>query len=508
MIIVYHIQGRHVLKIQDDTGKPIAYHSEKPLEALFEIASKFPERFIAWCEEAVENQVDFAKIASVVNHKAIMVSDLRGGNPVPSDIEFVEESPFAKINLEVTYPTWQMSSATGAIHASILNQLKGQVKKHISLDIALNSIAKKCQSQGLFCYHSPLLNEEVSYASHEATFNPYTFVAQTFKKRWVPFLLLSHLIFERRFPLLSFLKGMFQSRSSLTLDSSKINIDPKQSFSGNTTVDVIIPTMGRATYLYDVLKDFSVQTILPQKIVIVEQNADANALSELAYLTNESWPFKIIHHFIHRTGACNARNVALAETSADWVFFADDDIRFGNELIKTALNKIEELGVLCIAMSCLQKGEKKTFQRIVQWSSFPSGASMVEGTLSRKHSFNTSHEHGYGEDADYGMQLRNAGADILYHPEVNLLHLKAPIGGFRHKMEQPWESEKVCPKPSPTVMLYRLKHTTVKQQQGYKLRLFLRQLNQQKPLHLIAFIKRFQKGWSTAVKWAKIIDNR
>ena len=161
-----------------------------------------------------------------------------------------------------------------------------------------------------------------------------------------------------------------------------------------------------------------------------------------------------------------------------------------------------------LTTSYLQKGENKVFTIPKQWSTFGSGNSFVKGTLSRKLKFNTAYEHGYGEDADYGMQLRNLGVDILYHPDVDLLHLKAPVGGFRQKISQPWESEEMIPKPSPTVMLYRLKHSTLTQLKGYKLRLFLRQLNQKKPLHLFRFVKHFKKRWNNAVKWAKVIDKR
>jgi GT2 family glycosyltransferase len=34
-------------------------------------------------------------------------------------------------------------------------------------------------------------------------------------------------------------------------------------------------------------------------------------------------------------------------------------------------------------------------------------------------------------DNDFGMQLRNQGHDVLYLPEPQILHLKAPMGGFR-----------------------------------------------------------------------------
>jgi hypothetical protein len=405
-----------------------------------------------------------------------------------------------------------MSSDVGAVHAQVLLQVSGQIKPSTDLDIALNLIAKSCQSQGLFCYHTPLIERKdvhvVSRDTQVGKIDAYLFTAKTKKKKWLFFLFLCHVIYDKRFPVVSFLKALFTYSKRINFDCNRIVVNSTKTLNSSSSIDVIIPTMGREKYLYDVLKDFSKQTVLPEKIIIVEQNADPKSITALSYIKEESWPFKIIHQFIHQTGACNARNEALAETTADWVFFADDDIRFQNDLLEKATIALQDLQAKCLAISCLQKNEKKTFNTLIQWSGFPSGASMVEGTLSRKLKFNTAYEHGYGEDADYGMQLRNAGADVLYFPYIELLHLKAPVGGFRQKIIQPWEAEEVQPKPSPTVMLYRLKHSTNKQLKGYKLRLFLRIGYQKKLVLLGGFIKQYKKAWNSSIRWAKTLDNR
>ena len=510
MIIITHIKGEYVVKAHDSNNKDIDVLNTNPTQALLELGKRFPNKWIVWCEDSLTNHVDLSKIKNTLHHNRMMISDLSLQNPIPLDIHYIEESPFLKVVKDVLYPTWQMSSTVGAIHGGILSQLQGQVKEGINLDYALNIIARSCQSMGLLCYHASLFNKTLPDDSitYNTSFNPYEFVAKTFKKKWVVFLFLCHVIFEKRFPIFSFIKGMLTTKEAIKLKINEVAIKSTNTFKQNASVDVIIPTMGRSNYLYDVLKDFEKQTHLPEKIIIVEQNPEPDSTTDLDFITTETWPFKIEHSFIHETGACNARNLALAQTTADWVFFADDDIRFDNKVLEEILKKIQGYSASCLAVSCLQQNENKVFKHPTQWNSFPSGASMVLGTLSRKLKFNTAYEHGYGEDADYGMQLRNLGVDILYHPDVDLLHLKAPVGGFRQKISQPWESEEMIPKPSPTVMLYRLKHSTLTQLKGYKLRLFLRQLNQKKPLHLFRFVKHFKKRWNNAVKWAKVIDKR
>ena len=69
-------------------------------------------------------------------------------------------------------------------------------------------------------------------------------------------------------------------------------------------------------------------------VIIVEQNPKHNSESELDFFTTETWPFAIKHTFTHQAGACNARNIALTQITSEWVFFADDDIRIENDLLK------------------------------------------------------------------------------------------------------------------------------------------------------------------------------
>jgi glycosyltransferase involved in cell wall biosynthesis len=268
------------------------------------------------------------------------------------------------------------------------------------------------------------------------------------------------------------------------------------------TLDVIIPTIGRKEQLYDVLLDLKTQTYLPKNVIIIEQNPAVNSVSELDFLTSESWPFPIKHTFIHQAGACNARNIGLNQITSEWVFLADDDIRIGEDFIQKALEHVARLGVKAVSISCLQKGEKLTFNTVFQWGSFGSGCSFVATEALNNCNFNMGYEFGFGEDSDFGMQLRNQGHDVLYLPEPEILHLKAPIGGFRTKSILEWHKEEVQPKPSPTVMLYQILHNTQEQLFGYKTTLFIKYYKYQKVKNPFSYFKMFQKQWNQSVFWA------
>jgi GT2 family glycosyltransferase len=122
--------------------------------------------------------------------------------------------------------------------------------------------------------------------------------------------------------------------------------------------------------------------------------------------------------------------------------------------------------------------------------------------------FNRALEFGYGEDGDFGMQLRNQGCDVLYLPEPEILHLKAPIGGFRTKPVLQWQNDNIQPKPSPTIMLYKILHNTSVQINSYKTTLFFKYYRLQKIKNPVLYYINFQKQWERSVFWANELNKK
>jgi glycosyltransferase involved in cell wall biosynthesis len=247
---------------------------------------------------------------------------------------------------------------------------------------------------------------------------------------------------------------------------------------------------------------------LPQKIIIVEQNLVVGSKSELEYIQGEKWSFQIQHIFIHQAGACNARNVALKEIDSEWVFFADDDIRIESNFLQKVMENRTTYGAKVVSISCLQNEQNKIYNRVFQWVTFGSGCSVVLAECLIGCEFKMGYEFGYGEDGDFGMQLRNKGYDILYLPEPEILHLKAPIGGFRTKPQLQWENESIYPKPSPTILLYFTLHYTKEQILGYKTILFVKNYNFKSFKNPIRYCRAMNKQWKVSEYWAnKLRDN-
>ncbi|MBU2952139.1 glycosyltransferase family 2 protein [Tamlana agarivorans] len=503
MILVTH-NNQQVIRVFSEAKQAVLDFSPKQsvIDVLYALARQNPESLLVWQHESLAGQLDLDYIADVpVIHKKMLSFSFNAF--LPPQIGYVEQSPFIAVNKKVCYPTWQMSGQVGCIKASNLLQFQHLVND-ANFSYALCSIAKLAMPQGLWCYSDPKLVKRDLVVSEEASsiITLFKFVKQHYKNVWVGLLFLNLLIYEKRWALFSALGTLGVKRRLSVFKVLDISEEPKVK-EEVSNIDVIIPTIGRKKYLYDVLKDLAKQTLLPKKVIVVEQNPDSGSTSDLNYLTTEIWPFKIDHVFKHRTGACFSRNLALEKVDSEWVFFADDDIRFKSDFLKTVIRNLRLNGAQAAMQSCLLSGQEKTYNIIHQTSIFGSGCSIVNSQCAKKVLFDLNLEHGFGEDTMYGNQLRALGVDIIYFPEPSILHLKAPMGGFRTEFKQLWSDEVVQPKPSPTIMYLKLKHDTVQQLRGYKLMLFFKTYK-----FNVFKIRRFNSQWEQSHKWAQFLLNR
>ncbi|MEL0455977.1 glycosyltransferase family A protein [Flavobacteriaceae bacterium SZ-1-7] len=509
MILLTHT-GEKVVDIVDlNNNKPISIDVKNPAKALLDLAKNYQERILIWAHTSQKENINIEGVKASFYLKNMMLS-FSNHQYLPEQIGYVEDSPFLKVNKKVKYPTWLMSSNVGAIHASQLLKFENKVKLNLPFDFVLNSMAKLGMPNGLFCYSEPklLLENNIGFNLPKAsTVQLFMFVKQHYKGIWSLLFPLNFMVFEKRFPILTFIRTILVKKHKF---SSNFDLQPleKQSQNiDNITIDVIIPTLGRKAFLHDVLLDLEKQTLLPQQVIIIEQNEDENSTTELNFISNKTWPFKIVHKFIHQTGACNARNLALKEVISDYVFFADDDIRFPTNFIEVSLYKMRRHQFDAVTLSCLQKKDKKTHLKPIQWSTFGSGCSIVKSECLKNLTFDMNYEFGFGEDADFGMQLRKKGIDIIYLHEPEIEHLKAPIGGFRKPHEHIWAKYGDKPKPSPTITFYKLMHQTKKQLKGYKMVLFFKFYLVQSIKNPFKYYKTFKKQWRQSVYWAnQMID--
>lgn len=513
MIYLVH-EDNKVVSVLDSKKSPIIINYEKSISnTLFQLAKDYPSELIIWSHNKLFGFINVQRLSKIFHHKCILASySLNDDSFIPNEIGYVDQSIFIKVNKEVTFPTWLMSSDVGGINAELLNTIFTKVKRDQSFSYFINSIAKMAMSQGLFCYSEPNLLVKTNippFKINSSTFKLFQFVKQHYKLGWVFFLFLCFVLFERKFPLFQLLISFRYRRKKTDFDFSNLQLMSSRKLVNNKDVDVIIPTIGRKKYLYNVLRDLSSQTVLPKNVIVIEQNEHTNSVSELDYIYKEQWPFNVKHKFIHRTGVCNARNLAIKQVTSDWTFFGDDDIHFENDLIEKSLNSIQKFGSKTINTVCLQPKEVQTYNKTSQSTIFGSGTSFVSSELLSKIKFDPSFEFNYGEDSDFGMQIRNLGEDVIFISNILITHLKAPIGGYRIKHKNQWDDEKFIPKPSPTIMLFNRKYFTEEQMLGYKLLLFIKFYKGQSIKNPFRYISHMKRRWNSSLYWSKILaDNK
>lgn len=506
MLILIHKKARKLTGLKQDCEDQKNLNADL-CRSFWNLAEQHPEKWICWCEENYIDQLNREILKDIFLHDLIMASYALNHSFFQDQIGYIDQHPFIKVNRKVVYGTWRMSTDAGGIKGKTLLKFRKSFGKIQDFGFLLNSIAKLGQYNGLFCYSDPRFFP----ARLKNKFSPqpvadipelFSFAYMHYKSVRVLLLFWCFLKFEKSLPIYSLIRSFFRKKYFLKeIDLKSLKNKGSIKSSKLESVDVIIPTLGRREYLLQVIEDLKNQSLLPKKVIVVEQNPSPGSLTELPELKSNSWPFEVIHHFVHKTGACTARNIALENVNADYVFFADDDNRMGSNILENAIVEMKTYGIECLTLNYIQQGETLFFVKRKQWGTFGAGNSIVIGKYAKKVRFDQTYDHGYGEDREYGMQLRNIGCDIIYDPKLKILHLKAPRGGFRDISQPPWKEDD--PKPSPTIMLFAQKYFTEYQMKGFKTELFLRNYNFKEYFNPIKYLRNMKLRWEASEDWAK-----
>ena len=507
MVIVVHDNHNILEAYEFKTTSKIAIKNSTLVKGVLEIAKAYPDTLIIWVHHSLKAHLNTVSLREIFHHKCILSTYNVTENYVISNrIGYVEKTPYTHVNASVNFATWLMSGHVGGIWSDTLLKIAQTTPLTNQFDLYLTNLAKHNMPLGLFCYSNPnlLLSNTVQLENKiPSKMLLFKFVKQHYKWLWVYNLFFCFLFFEGKPHFLAFLKSFFYSKLSTSkyLESYRFKSIKTQGNS-KATLDVVIPTLGRKAYLLDVLKDLEKQTVLPENVIIIEQNPNSTE-TELDYLYNRDWPFKIKHQLIKQTGACNARNLALKALESTWCFLADDDIRFEETFLENSILTLKSLGAKALVCSCLNPEQKQHFNHVTQTNIFASGASIIHTKSMQSIKFDKRFEHGFGEDTDFGMQLRNLGVDIIYVPHLRITHLKAPIGGFRATPTMPWENDTILPKPSPTIMLNYQKHFNSIQIKGIKYLLFIKFYKSQKDKNPMRYFKSMRRKWEKSLCWSR-----
>lgn len=400
------------------------------------------------------------------------------------------------------YPTWLVAPAGGIASAALVRALG--LDPRLGLAAALLDLGRRAQREGLFLYSEPALlarpaPEDVRFELDRRELA--ALIARGYGRQWLGFWALAGALFDRSLaPLLWLFRtgGGSEGRGG-----GLARLHPKVGLPTEGEVDAVIPTLGRPGPLRGLLEDLAAQTIPPRRVIVVEQRPPG---TEPVYL-DADWPFELVLRTVEWTGACRARNLALQEVRSPWVLLLDDDVRLVDGTVAQLLATAHAYGVGAVTAAVHLAHQEPPAGPPRVWSTFGAGATLVETAALREAGpFDERLEGGYGEDAEIGIRLRQAGCNVVQAPAVRVLHLKAPAGGFRHAVRFPWHDDPVPPRPSPIFLLSRNRHATPAMQQGYRLFYALNRLRSVPALARPGELLRILRGWERSAYWAERLE--
>lgn len=239
---------------------------------------------------------------------------------------------------------------------------------------------------------------------------------------------------------------------------------------GTGGVSVVVPTLGRPDSVAALLRDLAAQTVPVREVVVVEQRA----VDEERPNRPADPPYALHSIRVDWAGSCRARNLAMSKASGDWLLLLDDDVRCPPDFVEAILVEMLRWGLDAASARVVTPsgpvdeaekfGESFPMSRLGggsapgpdwMWPGFAGGASMVRAEWARRvDGFDERLDLGYGEDFEFGLRLREAGARFLHLQRPFVVHYHEPMGGFRAATDQPWQQEEE-PKPSPYILLSR-----------------------------------------------------
>jgi succinoglycan biosynthesis protein ExoM len=93
------------------------------------------------------------------------------------------------------------------------------------------------------------------------------------------------------------------------------------------TISVCIATFRRLDRLHALLEDLAKQTLLPDEVVIIDNDAAGSARKVVEDFKTKGCPFKIIYDIQPERSISVTRNMTVHRSSGEWLAFIDDDER-------------------------------------------------------------------------------------------------------------------------------------------------------------------------------------
>lgn len=291
----------------------------------------------------------------------------------------------------------------------------------------------------------------------------YRFLKKNFHPGWVLYVLILRL-FTCHNPFKE-LKGYWKNRNVRRIEyTSKVFVhdmlsDFKSSMLDDSPfISVVIPTLNRYEYLYDVLEDLVSQNYKNFEVIIVDQS---NPFKPDFY---EGWDLTIRHWYQEERALWKARNEAIKSSHAEWVLLYDDDSRVGPDWIENHHKAIDYFQADIssgVSLSVLGDTIPKHYSYF-RWSDqLDTGNVLIKKSVFEQVGyFDRQFEKQRMGDGEFGLRCYLHGLRNISNPLAKRIHLKVEQGGLRQMGSwDGWRPKKLFgPRPVPSVLYLSRKY--------------------------------------------------
>jgi len=377
---------------------------------------------------------------------------------------------------ETPSTSWRMNLRHCLVRRSLILDLHGIDPAFSNLDSSGLDFAYRALKMGAIVEYRPALAKQLTTV--EAPSLPlqdlYLFVLRHYNQVWAKYLLTRRVLANFNFykEIKAFKEARFVCKQHKRPDPEPVSYHKFQS-GGNPSlskkVSVIIPTLGRYSYLPGALKSLEEQSVQPYEVIVVDQNPVSERQPQV-YEGFKDLNLRVIWQ--DQQGQSLARNTGLAASHGEFVFLFDDDSIAKPDLIEQHLLPVLN-GFVDVSTGVAtpppptdyELPPEYRFPRLAQ--TFDTGNSLLPLALAKKMGgMDRNYDFGPGADADFGTRLYLAGHRILHNPLAVRIHFKAASGGLRVHGAYKYNTDAgiFAPFPPVTQSYYALRYMNSLQQ--------------------------------------------
>lgn len=291
----------------------------------------------------------------------------------------------------------------------------------------------------------------------------YIFLRKNFHYAWVIYVFILR-IFTFNNPIkefIGFIKSIGINRISYSKKPFEFNdfeLFKSELINSTPFISVIIPTLNRYSYLFDVLKDLENQDYKNFEVIIVDQT---DPFREEFY---KDWNLNLKYWYQPEKALWKARNEAIKVAKGDYILLYDDDSRVEKNWISEHIKGLDYFKAdISSGVSLSTVGaEIPEHYKYFRWGDqLDTGNVLLKKTIFEEIGyFDLKFEKQRMGDGEFGLRAYLKGYKNISNPNAKRIHLKVSEGGLRQMGSwDGWRPKKLLgPRPVPSVLYLSRKY--------------------------------------------------